>query len=92
MASITLLQYNNYFNRRIKKEASYMNYVSAATANHQYTNVNFVPGDNVRTSIILGTSALNMSYDYLLVHHADNGNVVIDSRWFIMDENRTRDG
>lgn len=92
MANVTLLQYNNYFNRIIKKESSYTAYLTASSGNQAYTNINFNPGDSVRTSIILGTSALNMSFDYLLVHHTENNTIVIDSRWFIMDENRTRDG
>lgn len=98
MANVTLLHYNNYFNRIIKREEEYSSYTDT---NKQVVNdVNFVPGDGVNTSIILGTSALAMDFDYLLVSHTttetENGVSttveVIDSRWFIMEESRTRDG
>ena len=94
MSNITLLHYNNYFNRKVKVEEEYTDYTD--TNKLVINGVNFVPGDGINTSHIFGTSTLAMDYDYLLVTHTDTTatpNVeVIDSRWFIMDENRTRDG
>ena len=101
MSNVTLLHYNNYFNRTIKKLETVAEYKAADTVNSvaQYrdiASINFVPGDNVTTTIVLGTTDLALDYDYLLVTHTNTSvtpNVeVIDSRWFIMDEQRTRDG
>ena len=58
MANVTLLHYNNYFNRIVKKEASYAAYLTASPNYNKTTNINFVPGDGVSTSLVLGTSSL----------------------------------
>ena len=93
MANVTLLRYNNYFNRIIKKESSYNAYLTAASAFYTYQSINFVPADGVTTSLVIDTSTLaSMNYDYLIVSHTSSGSEVIDSRWFIMDENRLRNG
>ena len=92
MANVTLLHYNNYFNRIVKKEASYAAYLTADPNYNKTTNVNFVPGDGVTTSLVLGTSSLVMGFDYLIVTEMENSAEVIKSRWFITEENRTRDG
>lgn len=93
MANVTLLHYNNYFNRIVKKESSYSDYRSADISSQVLTNINFVPGDGITTSLIIGTSTIpDMVYDYLIVSHTSGSNEVIDSRWFIIDEKRTRSG
>ena len=104
MANVTLLHYNNYFNRIVKKLDTVSEYKAADTTPGtpsvphylDISSINFVPGDGVETSLILGTSALEMDYDYLLVTHTDTTSTpnveLIDSRWFIVEEHRTRDG
>ena len=92
MANVTLLHYNNYFNRIVKKEASYAAYLTADPSYNKTNNTNIVPGDGVTTSLVLGTSSLVMGYDYLIVTEIENSTEVIKSRWFITEENRTRDG
>ena len=93
MANVTLLHYNNYFNRIVKKESSYSDYRSADISSQVLANINFVPGDGINTSLIIGTSTIpDMVYDYLIVSHTSGSNEVIDSRWFIIDEKRTRSG
>lgn len=96
MSNITLLHYNNYFNRTIKKLATVAEYQAVDANNNKLTGINFVPGDGVMTSLILGTYSLNMGYDYLLVSEMELVNnvstEVIKSRWFILQEERTRDG
>lgn len=96
MSNITLLHYNNYFNRTIKKLATVAEYQAVDANNNKTTGINFVPGDGIMTSLILGTYSLNMGYDYLLVSEMELINnvstEVIKSRWFILQEERTRDG
>lgn len=95
--NLLLLQYNNYYNRIIKKEESISSYGQAAISSKTLTNYNFNPADNVTTRIIIGTSDINKEYDYVVVYHEVQVSkqvveYVIDSRWFIIETNRTRDG
>ena len=92
MANVTLLHYNNYFNRIVKKEASYAAYLIADPTYNKTTNINFVPGDGISTSLVLGTSSLVMDYDYLIVTELENSTEAIKSMWFIIENHRTRDG
>lgn len=87
---ITLLNYNNYFNRIVKSEASLADY-KALDANYTtIEGVNFNPADGVYTDQVLGTSSASHNYDYLIVSEHSDDSIV--SRWFIMDEDRTRNG
>ena len=101
---IYLLHYNNYFNRTVKKSGDHAeDYIPVGSTDHRiFENVNFVPGDGVLTSLILGTGQeltdLELeNFDYLLVarHYGPDdehdGHPII-SRWFIMNCNRTRLG
>ena len=92
MANVTLLHYNNYFNRTIKKLDTLADYIAADSGYNKTTGVNFVPGDGVSTSLVLGTTSLVMGFDYAVVTEIENNVEVIKSRWFILEENRTRDG
>ena len=92
MANVTLLHYNNYFNRIVKKEDFYTTYLTSDPYYNKIQNVNFVPGDGISTSLVLGTYSLNMGFDYVVVTEIKNGTEVIKSRWFLMEEHRTRDG
>ena len=95
---IVLLHYNNYFNRTIKVPGNTLADYTALDAN--YTTIsaaNFNPADGVSTSLIVGKGEAATvgkelhSYDYLLVVDDDTNHTVL-SRWFIIDENNTRDG
>lgn len=108
--NVLLLHYNNYFNRTIKKLETVDEYKAAdsesVTENDvttviphwlETTGVNFVPGDGIATSFIVGTSNISdMDFDYFLVYESvTEGQVTtntIKSRWFILEESRTRDG
>ena len=92
MANVTLLHYNNYFNRTFKKEDFYTSYLTSDPYYNKIQNVNFVQGDGVSTSLVLGTYSLNMGFDYAVVTEIVNGTETIASRWFIMHEERTRQG
>ena len=104
---IYLLHYNNYFNRTVKKAGDLiLNYVQDLSLGIDFVrfeNTNFVPGDGVLTSLVLGTgdklsllADLDIStFDYLLVaEHFDDAteanNAPVISRWFIMECDRTR--
>ena len=88
MASIYIYKYNNYFNRIVKKEDDLSSYGSPIYSEAQ---VNFHPNDGVDTVFIAGRQ--NNSYlgggDYL-IYSADN--VTVASRWFIIEDSRTRLG
>lgn len=97
MSRIALLSYNNYYNRIYKKEASLGDYITNSRNYIVLDNINFNPADGVSTSLILGKGTglgfLNWeqgSPDYLIVYN--NTDNTIKSRWFILDEDRTRAG
>lgn len=98
--SVLLLHYNNYFNRIVKKEDSLQEYLQADANSVSCLNINFVPGDGISTSLILGkgntpadifTGEKN-GFDYLIVYDSDDANYPILSRWFIIETHRTREG
>jgi len=97
--NVLLLHYNNYFNRTIKKLGTVAEYKTADTNYSICNDVNFVPGDGITTSLVLGfgNNPTNVfdngsNYDYLVVMDSVSPAYTIQSRWFIMEENRTRDG
>ena len=81
--TLYLLQFNNYFNRQIKKRDTleeYADYVVETIA-----DVNFKPNDGYQTSQIVNLADLPTA-DYLVVA---NGTEIV-SRWFIMECSRLR--
>lgn len=84
MSTIYLLNYNNYYNRTIKREnslADYMQYVLGDALQ----NINFNPSNFIDT-----TQIINWDYDipdYLI--EVDEYSQ-IKSRWFVVDSARTR--
>lgn len=90
MPSIFIYNYNNYYNRKVKKEDSLEKYGSPIyieTGN----NVNFNPSDGVNTYYDAGR--INNSYDGhgdYLIYSEDN--VSVTSRWFITEADRLRKG
>ena len=105
LVDLYLIQYNNYFNRQIRRPNSYINrtssYISGASGIGAYNiirSVNFNPADGVTTTLVLGkgeTLTYDLdTFDYLLI--ADPSITIgldnILSRWFIIDRDRTRDG
>ena len=91
MTIYILSDYNNYYNRIVKKEDTLSDYIDKYTVEHQLTGVNFVPGNGINTQHVFGTNANNYSGkgDYLIVADT-SGNIV--SRWFIIDSTRDRAG
>lgn len=88
MASIYIYKYNNDFNGIVKKEDTL-----AAYGNPLYSEaqVNFNPNDGANTVFVAGRN--NHSYlgggDYL-IYSEDNSSIT--SRWFIIEDTRTRLG
>ena len=81
--TLYLLQFNNYFNRQIKKRDTleeYADYVVETIA-----DVNFKPNDGYQTSQIVNLADLPTA-DYVVVA---NGTEIV-SRWFIMECSRLR--
>ena len=94
---LLLLHYNNYFNRIIKKENTIADYKAADADYKEVSNINFNPGDGVNTSLVLGLGQNGSlfdgeEFDYLVAYEVvDNANV-INSRWFIIEQDRERAG
>ena len=84
--TLYLLNYNNFFNRIIKTETSiseYMPYVLGTL-----TNINFNPNDGVDTEQIINWSG--EVPDYIVCTESTAGNAGINSRWFVIEAQRTR--
>ena len=84
-----LLQYNNYYNRHAKKEATLAGYQSKGITLATFPNIDFNPSDGINANQIVNFVPTSAEPDYLVVCD-DSGN--IDSRWFILESTRTRGG
>ena len=94
---LLLLHYNNYFNRIIKKKETIADYKAADANYKEASNINFNPGDGVNTSLILGLGQNGSlfegdEFDYLVAYKVVDNVNVIDSRWFIVEQDRQRAG
>lgn len=89
--TLYILNYNNYYNRIIKKENTFSDYASYIIYGPVQGVYGFTPGDGVNTTQILGSNVqmYNGQGDYLLAI-TESGD--IDSRWFIIDTKRERNG
>lgn len=83
---VRLYNYNNYFNRIVRSEALLANYGSPLVTQ---TNINFYPGDGVRTTCVLNSFVSNVSGNYLILTD-DNDHIL--SRWFVINSDRNRAG
>ena len=86
--NILLLQFKNYFDRKIKRFenlSDYMSYQLGST----FTGVNFIPGDGVETELILNFDTATLGTpDYLIAAETSEE----FTRWFVMNSERTRKG
>lgn len=98
MSTLYLLHYNNYYNRKVKKETSlsaYSNYLVKykGQENDQNGNtavvqgVNFYEGNFVDTAQVVNW--MGDAPDYLVVGDEEQN---IQSRWFVTDALKTRGG
>lgn len=84
-SNITLLNYNNYYNRKVLKAGDAVSDYAAYVV-YSVGAVNFYPADGVNTSLVLNVDATYCG-NYLLVSD-EYGNVL--SRWFIMEARNVR--
>lgn len=95
---LLLLHYNNYFNRIIKKKDTVEDYKASDEHYKEVSNINFNPGDGLNTSIVLGLGQNGSiftgddEFDYLVAYETVDNKQVIDSRWFILEQDRKRSG
>ena len=88
-----ILLYYHYVNRIIKKENTIADYKAADADYKEVSNINFNPGDGVNTSLVLGLGQNGSlfdgdEFDYLVAYEVvDNANI-INSRWFIIEQDR----
>lgn len=89
--TLYILNYNNYYNRIIKKENTFSDYASYIIYGPVQGVYGFTPGDGVNTTQVLGSNVqmYNGQGDYLLAITKEGE---IDSRWFIIDTKRERNG
>ena len=86
--TLYILNYNNYYNRILKKESTLQGYLDYVI--HVLTSTNFNPGDGVFTKHVFGgPTNYSGQGDYVL---AVDELGQINTRWFIMDEKRTMSG
>lgn len=85
--TLYLLSYNNYYDRVIKTEPTLEDYDDYVI--YTIPNANFHVADGINTThIVGGPNIYDGSANYLIV--ADNG--IIHSRWFIIENDKTRGG
>ena len=85
LSNIYLLQYNNYFNRKVKRLATPAEYIAEAVC--VTPNASFNPGDGVTTQHVINTG---IACDYCVV--TNQSDTEIESRWFVIESTRTRGG
>lgn len=85
-ATLYLLNYNNYYNRIVKKEDTLSGYLPYLIGS-PIERVNFIPGDYVNTTQIVNWN--NEHPNYMLVVDEDGS---IESRWFVVNTTRLRGG
>lgn len=86
MSTVYLLNYNNYYNRIVKKEDTLGAYLTQDYLLDTFENINFVPADGVDTTLVVKHVGPNP--DYLIV--ADGND--IESRWFVVESDIIRGG
>ena len=94
---VYLLNYNNYYNRQVKKLNTIAEYISASNGyflNEAVQNINFAFGDGLNSELIINQTYVNKQPDYVIIEERDHEAGVEGkfSRWFIIDSNLTRGG
>lgn len=84
--TLYILEYNNYYNRIVKKEDSLSAYLEYVLGTYEGI-INWNPNDGVNTTQVLNHPV--DEGDYLLV--VDDTNTIV-SRWFIVESARLRNG
>lgn len=87
--NIYLLQYNNYYNRQVKKLDTLQEYINGGYVINTLENANFEMADGINSKLIINYSYVTNQPDYMLVEDRSSH---VFSRWFIIDSNLTRGG
>ena len=92
--NLLFLNYNNYYNRIVKRESLVADYDSKATNVQEFYDIQFNPNDGVMTEQIVNWPKANdWTPDYLVVYDdMEQPAVAIKSRWFVLEWVRTRGG
>lgn len=83
-----LYEYNNYYNRIIKKQATIDEYNKNGTLLYSLTNTNFIPNDGIYTEHIINYDTDRGDYVVIVDDYTDT----ISSRWFVIESVRVRAG
>ena len=78
LSNIYLLQYNNYFNRKVKRLTTPAEYIAKAI--HVTPNASFNPGDGVTAQHVINNG---IACDYCVV--TNQSDTEIESRWFVVE-------
>lgn len=87
--TLTFLQYNNYYNRILKRKETINAYLQAATEVATISDTDFNPNDNIITEKVVNLD-FGLYPDYML--QLDPNTNAILSRWFVMECKRLRKG
>lgn len=87
LATLYFYDYNNYYNRIVKKEDTLADYAQYEIG--EIPNVNFIPNDDVNTEQIFNWDEDSEIPNYMIVSY---DNETIASRWFIIENTRLRNG
>lgn len=89
--TLYFLKYNNYYNRMVKKEDSLEGYLQYAVGSPLTGCINWNPNDGVDTEQVVNSFSWETyeSPDYVVVVTDNNK---IDSRWFVIENTRLRNG
>lgn len=89
--TLYFLKYNNYYNRLVKKEDSIEDYLQYVVGSPLVGCINWNPNDGINTEQVVDsyqwTSPQNPDY---VVAVTEDGE--IDSRWFVIESTRLRNG
>lgn len=88
MQNMYLLKFNNYINKIFKKLETISDYVNYQVGS-ALTGVNFVPGNGLATAHVCNNWQSGRP-DYVVVTSTDN--TIIESRWFVIDADRLKNG
>lgn len=89
-ANLYFLNYNNFFNKTVKKERFIEDYIPYMRDPYFYQKqINFIPNDEITASQIVDWNDTTATPDYLVVTD-EYGDIY--SRWFVIDWTRTRTG
>lgn len=86
--TLYLFEYNNYYNRIVKRLPTIQDYEEEGTLLDYISNVNFLPNDGISTEHIINYEA--DTGNYVIITDSFTNEII--SRWFVIDSVRVRAG